>query len=64
MEITVSTTVKPPGRRQGGGGGGGNSQTGEQLYQRSSHAAVKVLSHTTDFPTWGFGKGTEYPQGI
>ena len=24
----------------------------------------KVLSLTTDFPTWGSGKGTEYPQGI
>ena len=27
-------------------------------------AICKVLGPTTDFPTWGSGKGTEYPQGI
>ena len=42
----------------------GDSQTGEQLYQRNSHIAAKVLGPKTDFPTWGSGKGTEYPQGI
>ena len=36
----------------------------EQLYQRSSHTVVKVLGHTTDYPTWGSSKGTENPQGI
>ena len=36
----------------------------EQLHQRSSHAVKKVLGPTTDFPTWGSGKGTETPQGI
>ena len=25
---------------------------------------AKVLGPITDFPTWGFGKGTENPQGI
>ena len=42
----------------------GDTQTGEQLYRRSSHAFVKILGPTTDFPTWGSDKGTEYPQGI
>ena len=39
-----------------------NPQTGEQLYQRSSHTVVKVLGPTTDFPTWGSGKKTENPR--
>ena len=39
-------------------------QTAEQLYQRYSHTVNKVLGPTTDFPTWGSGKGTENPQGI
>ena len=39
-------------------------QTGEQLYQRSSQTVAKVLGPTTDFPTWGSGKGAENPQGI
>ena len=30
----------------------------------SSRTVAKVLSPTTDFPTWGSGKGTENPQGI
>ena len=25
---------------------------------------MKLLGPTTDFPTWGFSKGTENPQGI
>ena len=30
-----------------------------------SYLTVKeVLGPTTDFPTWGSGKGTENPQGI
>jgi len=41
-----------------------NLQTGEQLYQRSSCTVAKVLGPTTDFPTWGSGKGTENPQVI
>ena len=41
-----------------------NSQTGEKLYQRSSHSAGKVLGLTSDFPTWGSGKDNEDPQGI
>ena len=41
-----------------------DAQTGEQLYQRSSHTVAKVLGPTTDFPTWGSSKGTETPQGI
>ena len=41
-----------------------NPQTGEQLYQRISCTAVKVLGPTTDFSTWGFGKEAENPQGI
>ena len=36
----------------------------EQLYQRSPHTVVKVLGHTTEYPTWGSSKGTENPQGI
>ena len=39
-------------------------QTGEQLYQRSSHTVAKVLGPTTDFPTWWPGKRTENPQRI
>ena len=31
----------------------GNSQTGEQLYHRSLATAVKVLSPTSGFTTWG-----------
>ena len=42
----------------------GDPQTGEQLYQRSSHAVVKVQGPTTDFQTWGSGKGTGNPQGM
>ena len=34
-------------------------QTGEQLYQRSSHTVAKVLEPTTNFPTRRFTKGTE-----
>ena len=34
------------------------------LYQRNSCTVKKVLGPTTDFPTWGSGKGTENPQGI
>ena len=41
-----------------------DSQTAEQLYQRSSCTVKKVLGFTTDFPPWGSGKGTENPQGI
>ena len=41
-----------------------DAQNGEQLYQRTSHTVAKVLGPTTDFPTWGSGKGTENPQGI
>ena len=39
-------------------------QTAEQLYQRNSCTAKKVLGPTTDFPTWGSKKGTENSQGI
>ena len=39
-------------------------QSAEQLYQRNSCTVKKVLGPTTDFPTWGSGKGTENPQGI
>ena len=38
-----------------------NPLTTEQLYQRNSHNVEKVLGPTTDFPTWGSGKGTENP---
>ena len=31
---------------------------------QNSHTVKKVLGPTTDFPTWGSGKGTENPQGI
>ena len=41
-----------------------NPQAGEQFYQRNSHTVMEVLGPTTDFPTWGSGKGTETPQGI
>ena len=34
------------------------------LYEINSHTAKKVLGATTDFPTWGSGKGTENSQGI
>ena len=40
------------------------AETVEQLYQINSHTVKKVLGCTTDFPTWGSGKGTENPQGI
>ena len=39
------------------------SQAGEQLCQRRSCPAVKVLGTTREFPTQGFGKGTEHPPG-
>ena len=38
-----------------------DSQTGEQLYLRSSCTHAKVLGPTTNFPTWGLSKGTESP---
>ena len=38
-------------------------QTGEHLYQRSSHTVTKILGSTTDFPTWGSSQRTENPQG-
>ena len=41
-----------------------NPQTAEQLYQRNSCTVKKVLAPTTDFPTWGFDKGTENLQEI
>ena len=34
----------------------GDPQTGQQLYQRSSHTVAKVLGPKTDFPTWRCGK--------
>ena len=40
------------------------TQTGEQLYQRSSRTVGKFLGPKTDLPTWWSGKGTEKPQGI
>ena len=40
-----------------------NAKTAEKLYQRNFHT-VKSLGPTTDFPTWGFSKGTENTQGI
>jgi len=40
------------------------SHWAEQLYQRNSRTVKKVLEPTTDFPTWGSGKGTENSQGI
>ena len=33
----------------------GDSQTGKHLYRRSAPTGVKVLSPTSDFPTWGSG---------
>ena len=36
----------------------------ENNYTRSSHTVVKALGPTTDFPTWGSGKGTENPRGL
>ena len=42
----------------------GEPQTGEQLYQRSSHTIVKVLNPTSGFPAWGSNKGTWNPQRI
>jgi len=39
-------------------------QTAQKLYKRNSCTVKKVLGPTTDFPTWGSGKGTENPQGI
>ena len=35
----------------------GDSQTGEHLYHRSPPIAVKALSPTSGFPTWGSGNG-------
>ena len=40
-----------------------DSQTGEQLCQRSSHIVAKFPGLTTDFPTSVSGKRTENPQG-
>ena len=54
-EVAISSTIEPPV---------GDSQTGEQLYQRSSHTAVGVLGPMTDFTTWEYSKWTENPQGI
>ena len=34
------------------------------LHQINYCTIKKVLGPTTDFPTWGSGKGTENPQGI
>ena len=34
-------------------------KTAEQLFQRNSCTVKKVLGPTTEFPTWGSGKGTE-----
>ena len=34
------------------------------IIQRNSPVVKKVLRPTTDFSTWGSGKGTENPQGI
>ena len=51
--------LAPPGSQQAD-----DSQTGEQLYQRRSCTAGKVLGPTTDFPTWGSGKETGNPQCI
>ena len=42
----------------------GNPQTEEQEYQRSSHTVANILGPTSDFRTWGFGKGTRNPKGI
>ena len=36
----------------------------KQSYQRNSRTVKEVLGPTTDFPTWGSGKGTENPQRI
>jgi len=44
--------------------GANNPQTAEQSYQRNYHTVKKVLGSTTDFPTWGSGRGTKNPQGI
>ena len=38
-----------------------NPQTAEQVYQRNFCTVKKVLGATTDFPTWGSGKGNENP---
>ena len=38
--------------------------TAEQLCQRNSHTVKKFLGPTTDFPSWGSGKGTEKSQEI
>ena len=39
-------------------------QNAEQLYQRNSCTVKKVLGPTTDFLTWGSGKGTEPPENL
>ena len=54
-EVAISSTIEPPV---------GDSQTGEQLYQRSSHTVVEVLGPTTDFTTWEYSEWTENPQAI
>ena len=41
---------------------GGDLQTGEHIYQRSSYTVAKVLGPITDFPSWGYIKGTENAQ--
>ena len=41
-----------------------NAKTEEKLYHRSSCTVAEFLGPTTDFPTWGSGKGTENPQAI
>ena len=41
-----------------------NPQSGEQLYQRSSHIFAKVLGPTTDFPTWGSSRDWEPPGNL
>ena len=36
----------------------------KQMIHKLQNTVKKVLGPTTDFPTWGSGKGTENPQGI
>ena len=50
-EVSINPIIEPLSRRP----------TTAQLYQRNSHTPKKVLGPTTDFPTWGTGKGTENP---
>ena len=63
-EVIVSSPTELLAPLQSCRGGGGDSRIGEQLYQRSSHPAVKAPGPTTDFPTRGSSKWTEYPQRI